>query len=139
MRLSLVGSEMCIRDSSVLGGVTTTTKGLHLAFLASEWTSADLLPLCPSIPQDLGTLLSYGEDFTSSAPAPALQQVEPLRAHEVQQGSGIYHGRGLLPSFPSTETLILTPARGLPPHHWGVHPLTRKELLQAYHLSLLPI
>jgi hypothetical protein len=132
-----------VRDlaHAALGGITTTTKGLHLAHRVSDWSADDLLPISPAIPRDLGTLLSYGADFSSSSKAPASPQVEPLRAHEV--GTGIYHGRGLLPSFPTPSTRIITPGRGLPPNHWGVRALTRTELLQAYDIgdrfhSLIP-
>ena len=127
-----------------LGGVTVSTRGLYVAHLVSDWNPADLLPSSLSVPRDLSTLLSFGAPISSSARAPTLTQVEPLRAWEVFPGSGVYHGKGLLPSFPTATTQIITPARGLPPTKWGVRPLTRQELFQAYDIgdrfhSLIPV
>jgi hypothetical protein len=120
---------------SNLGGVTSTEKTLHLFLLVSSWNEEDLDPPTIFVPRDMSTLLSYGEEVLRKTGAPALQQVEPLRAHSVKtdpiSGSEIYHGRGLLPASPSSETLVLTPAAGA----WGIRSLSRLELLQAYDIG----
>ncbi len=120
---------------SDLGGVTATGKSLQLFRLVNSWSEDALNRSHPSVPRDLGTLLSYGAEVLRRAGPPAMQQVEPLRAHSVQRdplcGSPIYHGRGLLPACPSPETLVLTPSKG----SWGIRCLTRVELLQAYDIG----
>ena len=126
-------SSLCWMDHASLGGVTTTR--CRIAAYQFRQPIGKLLPLSSAKPRDVSTVMEFSPVCHRFVPIPDPSVVMPLVAKLVGPGRCAYHGRGLLGSRPTQQTLVATPTPSARPGFWGIRPLEFRELLQVYDIG----